>query len=620
MWSHKTLHAPFIKGKCESRAYGGRSISRVKLSEPPYSRRRCDFTTSSNILLEGYLFSPVGQEEKTLPVILIRTPYGLRKGGSLMRLSEMLVRHGYHILGQNTRGRFGSSGNFFPIAHEIEDGGETVKWLLTQSWCNGKIGLTGVSYLGLTAYATVGNEVYGQHVGAVVPILASSRLLPIFKAPNSSADDTTTGPVSLDLALRWLFVVMNLQLSIKKNLVGAIQFIYGLLVSQPELNVALMHVPVCEADELVTLNKKSVTFFQEGLRNLKGTEAFWDKKDRLLDLRQGIGRSTLPPLHIVAGWHDFFLHQQLIDYRLAAAKAPRTTKLTIGSFSHWNFTGFFPVVNSVVLNSFDHYLKGLPLEGPNTDLPVRVFVMQKYGRGEWVSLSQWPPLVQREMTLFLCPKKHLRNGLTDVDRGQKFKSYVFNPYSPTPAIGGPSFDPSNCGPRDQSRFEERDDVLVFSTDPLGDEIEICGTIRLILYVATSAVSTDFVGRLCDVFPNGTSVNVCDGIIRIERDFEATVYSNNNVSMIEDYGETRTFRLEFDIGVTAYAFQPGHQIRLQVCSGAHGRWARNYGTGESLLNATRMEAQYNSVFFGGGGGVEHIEAFSSRLILPRTNLF
>ena len=91
-------------------------------------------------------------------------------------------------------------------------------------------------------------------------------------------------------------------------------------------------------------------------------------------------------------------------------------------------------------------------------------------------------------------------------------------------------------------------------------------------------------------------------------------------MIEDHGETRTFRLEFDIGVTAYAFQPGHQIRLQVCSGAHGRWARNYGTGESLLNATRMEVQYNSVFFGGGDGVEHIEAFSSRLILPRTNLF
>merc|ERR1711871_372223 len=131
--------------------------------------------------------------------------------------------------------------------------------------------------------------------------------------------------------------------------------------------------------------------------------------------------------------------------------------------------------------------------------------------------------------LYLSHQSMLEPTVVSANENRRSQSYVFNPKSPTPAVGGPSFNPANCGPRDQRRFEQRNDVLIFSTDPIQEEIEICGTVRLFVYVSTSAASTDFVGRLCDVFPSGISVNVCEGIIRIEKNFERTVYSTNSVS-------------------------------------------------------------------------------------------
>ena len=192
---------------------------------------------------------------------------------------------------------------------------------------------------------------------------------------------------------------------------------------------------------------------------------------------------------------------------------------------------------------------------------------------------------------------------------------MFDPVDPTPVIGGTNFDPSNAGPRDQRRFESRNDVIVFSTNMLTEEVEICGYVRLVLYVSTDAVSTDFVGRLCVVFPNKMSVNVCDGIVRIENVYQTETLSGKNVATpLKSIGGRYMYRLSFEIGATAYSFLPGHRIRVQVCSGAHGRWMRNLGTGnERLEDNVDIKMQSQQIFYG-------CKEYPSRLVLPRTNLF
>jgi uncharacterized protein len=601
-WSHKAVHAPFVR-------HGDDVKSRKK-----YTSRVCNMTTTKGVHLEGELWSPEGLENTPLPCVLMRTPYGHDKKGAKFLVS-IFFEEEYHVYIQSARGRFGSGGDFFPIMNEKEDGGECIKWLKDQSFCNGKVGAYGVSYLGLTSWAAAGNEAYGNQLDAFAPVLATSRLFPIFKAPNGSK----TGPLSVDLALRWLYLVLNLQMRDEGrdgNLMATFGFLYNLFISSPPLDRALLHLPLEEADSLVTLDGAPVQFFQDAIRNMRGDEPFWEDKDMLFDLEK-VGKGlALPPVHIIGGWYDFFVHQQLEDYTAARSRAysnPNAVSLTVGNFSHWSFASYIPIAKRVVLEWFDIHLKGNVSAGNGNGLPVRLFVMQKFGVGKWISLPDWPPPTVEKKELFLSLDNTLQYHLEPNMDG--VEQYVYDPRDPTPSVGGPSFDPSNAGPRDQRRFENRKDVVVFTTSELKEEVEICGYPRLVLYVSTDAASTDFVGRLCDVFPNGMSVNVCDGLVRIEGGLEAeTTPGRNVVTPLEGRDGRRVFRLSFEIGATAYSFLPGHRIRVQVCSGAHGRWMRNFGNGSGEIhNTLELKAQSQQVLIGS-------KEYPSRLVLPRTDLF
>ena len=599
-FNNTALQEPYVN----SSSIQSNSISNKQNNKEPSSKiilEHCNMETSKNIPLNGTLFITEKNKGKALPVIVIRTPYG--RGGNSASLARIFAVHDYCVLIQDTRGRFGSGGQFFPVAHEIEDGIEVLKWIKKQSFCNGKIGGFGISYLGLTSYAAANSE----HMDAIVPVLASARLFPIFKAPNG-------GGLSLDLGLRWLYIVLNLQLQLDGSYRSLFHFVKSLLFSAPELEKALMHLPLKEADSIVTLNKAPVEFFQKAICNLNGDEEFWSDKDHLYDFSDNNGNARnaiCPPVHMIGGWYDFFLYQQLEDYKKAIIKQ-ENTRLTIGNFAHWDIRNYFPIATKVAIDWFDEFLKNEKSKN-RTKNPVNIFVMGA-GRnleGKWASIPTFPPQIKSQKIYYLGRGNRLEDSVLDDMAGEE--TYTYDPRSnPTPAIGGTSFDPANCGIRVQDRFEQRDDVIIFTSDKLTEPVEVCGYIKMILYVKTNRRHTDFVGRLCCVYPNGTSINICDGMMRVSPEIISENDSDCMSLGVENDGQNILLRLRIEIGVTAFTFQPGQALRLQICSGAHSRWLRNYGTGEKIDNATILETAKQTILFG--------DEYVSRLELPETNLF
>lgn len=196
------------------------------------------------------------------------------------------------------------------------------------------------------------------------------------------------------------------------------------------------------------------------------------------------------------------------------------------------------------------------------DRRVHLYVL---GLG-WRHYRSYPPLTVME-SWHLGSSFDLRRTSQEVNH-----SYFYNPARPTPAAGGPSFNPMNAGARDQSKIEARPDVLVYSSAVLREPLLVVGPVHLELEATWQTEKADFVGRLCHVDVDGRSTNLCEGLTSV------TVRSGGEFE-----------RVEVSMGHTAVLFRPGERVRLQICSAAHPRWFRNLGTGEKLSEAQRLEA-------------------------------
>jgi putative CocE/NonD family hydrolase len=170
--------------------------------------------------------------------------------------------------------------------------------------------------------------------------------------------------------------------------------------------------------------------------------------------------------------------------------------------------------------------------------------------------------------------------------------YRYDPANPTPSVGGTLL--LTGGPRDNRRLEARPDVLSFTTASLDADLEVIGPISLELYVRSSLEHTDFAGRLCDVHPDGRSINICDGLLRLNPDTDGVQPDGSR-------------RIQIDLWATAHRFRRGHHLRLQVSSGAHPRWSRNLGTGEPIGTAVSMIAADQTIY--------HDRTRPSALVLP-----
>jgi putative CocE/NonD family hydrolase len=528
-------------------------------------KRAIRIPTHDGLTLATDHYFPLTPER--LPTILIRSPYGREPGagafGVLLNfMAHRFAERGYHVVVQDTRGRFDSDGEFNPPFDEPTDGRATLDWLNEQPWFNGAVGLWGPSYLGIVQWAIASQP----EVKALVPIVTSSQLQSILYPD---------GVFDLGLALRWLGIFQALDQ--RRSLLAAPR-----LLSRVERTITpgFHQLPLSMADAVAL--GAPVAFYRMWLEHHRPDDAMWQYAAQIADPAQ-----IVAPVHLIGGWYDFFLRGLLADYAGLRAVG-RTPYLTIGPWFH--FSNAMVTLGGLRegLIWFDAHLKGN--DRSLRQKPVRLFVM---GANEWREMDDWPPPAQ-STRYYLHPARWLAQEPPHAVSSSEH--YRYDPADPTPAVGGTQFSPW-AGPRDNRKLEARSDVLTYTTAPLDSLLEVIGPVCLELYVRSSLDYTDFFGRLCDVYPDGRSINVCDGLYHVE----------------PGSGQPQpdgSLRIEIDLWATAHRFRPGHRIRLQVSSGAHPRWTRNLGTGEPVGSGTIMKTANQTVY--------HDSSHPSALVLPVVN--
>lgn len=537
---------------------------------PTTVERDIDIAMPDGIILKHDHYHPATPGQ--YPTILIRTPYGRERESGVIGLlqglqNQFFSERGYNVIVQSVRGRFKSGGKFIPMAHEAEDGRASVEWISRQPWFNGQLALWGSSYLGYVQWAVATQN--PPELKAFMPTITGSQFYSL---------TYPGGAVALDLVARWTYLVEVMDSKGQRSQWEALQLLSP-KKSEQALQAAFATLPLAEAD--VKMLGSEVEFYRNTFKyqDLAAHPEYWEKRnhnDKVANVQA--------PAYLIGGWYDIFLNELVADY-LELKEAGHNPYLTIGDWTHISM-GVQATALREGLAWFDARLKGKT--SGLRQKPVNLFVL---GENSWRELESFPPPSQPAY-YFLQDKKQLAT-VPPVESAPD--TYSYNPNEPTPALGG-AFLMAAVGKLDNRPLEARPDVLTYTSAPLQKDLEVIGLPKLILYAKSSLEHTDFFARLCDVQPDGTSYNISDGFIRLNPGATETL-------------EDGSLKIEIRLGATACRFKAGHRLRLQVSSGAHPRFNRNPGTGESLLHARQFEVAEQTVF--------HDQHHLSALILPVT---
>jgi hypothetical protein len=357
--------------------------------------------------------------------------------------------------------------------------------------------------------------------------------------------------------------------------------------------------PVIEADDRAAGN---VPFFDDWLIH-KEADGYWqaiDGEDR--------ARTVKAPVLLMAGWYDPFLPTQLRDFetirRTAAPGVAERSRLIVGPWVHADEVRFPDGSTADAYRKaslapsipwFDHHLLGMPLD----DLlkaPVRIYVM---GENVWRSEQEWPLARAKYTSLYLRSGGRANSAAGDGRLAfeppaapEARDSYPYDPRTPVPSRGGAMLGP-RAGIALQNDIETRRDVLVYTSEPLANDLEVTGPIRAVLHVTTDAPNPDFTAELVDVHPDGNSYNVSEGILRRTYPQPASTASPGEITI--------------ELWPTSMLFRRGHRIRMRVSSSDYPRYDRNPNTGGEIARETNPVAATQSIF--------HDPARPSRIILP-----
>lgn len=534
----------------------------LKLAPPQHAVIReadVSITMPDGVRLVADVYHPVGLTPA--PTVLMRTPYGRTNINQIF--ATLFAERGFNVVSQDVRGRFGSEGEFEPYVNEARDGQATLAWIAEQPWSNGRIGMYGQSYVGFVQWAAAASGT--PHLHAMVPAITQSNL----------GGPTDQGFMWLDRTLRWILL---LEAMTDQSLPAWQKMALSYYAPMQNRRVAAgwHHLPIATADTAVLGHPQD--FYQTWAQHYQPDDPYW----QAVDLRRKVADIAVP-MHLVAGWYDIFLQGQLADYA-ALREAGHQPYLTIGPWTHMDQQGMVAAVREG-LSWFTAKLKG---EGDAVrPSPVRLYLQ---GADQWRDYEAWPPPAQAS-PFYLQALGQL--GTAEPPAGSPPDQYRYDPADPTPNLGGALLS-TEAGRVDNRPLEARPDVLTYTTEPLIEPLTVIGHVRLRLYVRSSLDHTDFYGRLCDVQPDGRSLNVCDGLLRVQ----------------PGRGEPQpdgSLLVEVDMTATAYRFLPGHRLRLQVSSGAHPRISRNLGTGEPVMHGTEMRIAHQTIY--------HDPNHPSALILP-----
>ncbi len=556
-------------------------------------------------VLKADLYRPDGPQK--LPVLLNRTPYDKSFPPiSLNTLDPMrAARAGYNIVIQDCRGLFASQGTFRCFLDEAHDGYDTIEWLARQPWSDGKVGTFGASYMGATQW------------------LAATQRPPSLKAmvPSITASDYHDGWVyqggafELFFSVSWLMITLGLTRLMRERADSpkAAEELSTVMGSIDTMRERMEALPLRE----FPLFRAGAPYFFDWLAH-----PYYDDYWRAICVEEQHDKVAVPALN-VGGWHDIFMGGTLRNYvgmraRGASAEARAGQRLLVGPWHHT--LPFSSLVGQVdygfrsgpvaidydgaQLRFFDHWLKGAD-NGVDKDAPVRLFVM---GVNEWREEKEWPLPGAEARRYYLHSRGKANSAFgdgalaTEPPGDEPPDSFLYNPLNPVPTAGGGLCCYANSlmgGAMDQSAVEHRADVLVYSTEPLAEDLEVIGPVALTLYASSSAPDTDFTAKLVDAGPCGFARNLTDGIIR------ARVRESQSEPKLMVPGKVYEFKI--DLWATANVFKAGHRVRLEVSSSNFPRFDRNPNTGHELFTDAEMRPALQSVM--------HERNFASCLSLP-----
>jgi predicted acyl esterase len=517
------------------------------------------------------------------PVILARTPYNKDAGAGL---APGYTSRGYALVAQDTRGRFASEGKNMAFetdgwADGKEDGYDTVEWIAKQPWCSGKIGTWGGSALGITQLlmaATNPPHLVCQYIVVGTPSFYRDAAYPGGVFHKSLVED-------------WL------------------------------------RATKMDPEQLKTWVSHSTD------------DAYWQARDLSGRWKQ----TNVPAIHI-GGWYDIFT-QGTIDaftgYQTKGGPGARgRQKLIMGPWTHGvgqrrvgQFT-FPPNASAPPDNAmdqwrwYDHWLMGRD-NGVEKEPAVAYYVMgdttDPGAPGNvWRTASTWPPpakaqawFLHADRTLSPIPPSDRTLSPTPpgsppskggdspetspLTKGGNAKhppltkggqggvgslTYTYDPKNPVPTTGGNHLT-LPAGPMEQSAVEARPDVLVFTSAPLDKALEVTGRVRAVLQVSSDCPDTDFTVKLCDVYPDGRSFNVCDGILRAR--------FRRSFTKPELMKPGQVYPLDIDLWSTSLIFNRGHRLRVQVSSSNAPAYDPNPNTGAPFRADDRTQVARNTLY-------------------------
>jgi putative CocE/NonD family hydrolase len=521
-------------------------------------------------------------------VVLIRTPYNKDLTSLLLLVAPdplRLVQAGFAVVVQDCRGCGSSEGSFTPFVQEARDGSDTIAWIRAQNWATGSVGMAGGSYLGAVQWLVAAEGAVGLQ--ALVPAITSAQYYQPWTYQG--------GAFQLGFCLFWAFgyfAIPELQRRIALRQAQLLE-LSSAMHALADMERLYWHRPLID----IPTFRHVTPFYFEWLAH-PGFDAYW----QAIAPDTAFQHMNVPAL-LIGGWYDIFLGGTLASYLAlkhhANGDSARCPRLLIGPWSHGVWHGVFVERDFGLLAStdaiditgeemrwFEYWLKGEE-NGVLNDPPVKIFVM---GSDQWREEEDWPlPDTQyRRYYLHSGGNANSLSGdgqLTGAPPAEEPPDqYCYDPRDPVPTCGGATLLPGaqsgvNAGPMDQRAVEGRRDVLVYTTPPLTHDVEVIGPVTLTLYVASSALDTDFTGKLVDVSPDGRALILTDGILRAR-------YRNSFVQT-ELLETGSVYELHIDLIATANVFKAGHRIRLEVSSSNFPRFDRNSNSGGVL--ATEREA-------------------------------
>jgi len=556
--------------------------------------RNVAMKTRDGVTLHADVYRPAGDGK--FPVLLQRTPYDRSNTEVFARKA---VARGFMVVAQDVRGRYGSEGDWYPFKHESEDGFDAVEWAAALPHSDGRVGMFGGSYVGATQMLAA--VAHPPHLAGICPIVTASNYHENWTYQGGALqqwfDQSWTSGLAQDTLNRFIGQGTN-------AMIGATTLP---LKKYPLFNVAM-------EGGATGLSELLAPYYLDWIEH-PSYDDYWRK----WSIEEQYSQIQVPAL-TVAAWYDIFLPGSLKNYiGLHAgagneqARANQRLLITVGGHAgntqKIGDVDFGTATNEydedeLIIRWYEHLFKGVVNEYTNPKKPVRLFVM---GANQWRSEESWPLKRAIEAHYYLhggAANSASGNGVlsTHLPQAEKPDSFLFDPANPVPTVGGPLCCDGNhleAGPKDQHELEKRRDVLVYSTAPLEDAVEVTGPVSLELWVKSSTVDTDITGKLVDVWPNGFVQNLSEGILRLR-------YRDGNTEA-HPMQPGKVYQIKVDLAATSNLFQKGHRIRLEVSSSNFPRFDRNLNTGKSAANDAAFVKSMNVVL--------HDAAHPSAVLLP-----